>query len=786
MRRSLRYLFVVGAAVVSILLFLLASASENSASFDKHYPWLFGLNALAAVALLILVALLLLRLYKRHKRGMFGSRLTARLVLLFAIIGILPGSVIYMVSVQFVSRSIESWFDVRVESALESGLNLGRSALDSSLSDLAAKARNTALELSDLSDTTQITQLSHLREQGTTLEATIVSGNGSVIASIGTRLGQLVPDLPTPAMLRQARTSRAFAAIESSSDADDAAPKPPAGSSTLPRTTSPADAPATNTATTPGAAEPAGLRLRVVVAIPAPSNGLALRNEARFLQFMQPVPTYLAANAEALRSAYSEYQERSLARSGLRKIYLVTLTLTLLLAIFGAIASAFIIATDLAEPLLLLAEGTKAVAEGDLSPRPIVATSDELGTLTKSFNTMTRQLFDARAAVEQNRNQLENAKAYLESVLANMSAGVMVLDSHFRLVTCNDSVERILHHDFGPSMGTSLSEIPGLQGFADIITGAFSSQNAQSAAIGDTFDERHWQRQIEIPRTLATLDNDSDIALLARGSRLPVASGTGYVVVFDDISDVISAQRSIAWGEVARRLAHEIKNPLTPIQLSAERLQMKLEAKLAPADVAILNKSTTTIVNQVTAMKQMVDDFRDYAKTPPAVLSPLNLNALIAEILDLYIGGDERDIIDTALADDLPMVMGDATQLRQVIHNLLQNAQDAATERANDDRVAEAPLIEVVTEQINYRSSDDQVRAAVRLSISDNGPGFAPKILARAFEPYVTSKPRGTGLGLAMVKKIIDEHGGRIDIQNRADMQGAKISILLLKLAPIN
>ena len=367
-----------------------------------------------------------------------------------------------------------------------------------------------------------------------------------------------------------------------------------------------------------------------------------------------------------------------------------------------------------------------------------------------------------------------------------MSAGVMVLDSQFRLVTCNDSVERILHHDFGPSMGTSLSDIPGLQGFADIITGAFSSQSAQSAAVGDASEQRHWQRQIEIPRTLATLDNDSDIALLARGSRLPVESGTGYVVVFDDISEVISAQRSIAWGEVARRLAHEIKNPLTPIQLSAERLQMKLEAKLGPADVAILNKSTTTIVNQVTAMKQMVDDFRDYAKTPPAVLSPLNLNALISEILDLYIGGDERDIIDTELADDLPLVMGDATQLRQVIHNLLQNAQDAATERVNDARVAEAPHIEVVTEQIKYRSSDDQVRAAVRLSITDNGPGFAPKILARAFEPYVTSKPRGTGLGLAMVKKIIDEHGGRIDIQNQPEMQGAKISILLLKLAPIN
>jgi nitrogen fixation/metabolism regulation signal transduction histidine kinase len=781
----LRYVFVVGAAIVSILLFLLASASENSVFFDRHYAWLFGINAFAALALLALVALLLTRLYQRRKRGEFGSRLTARLVLLFAMVGILPGVVIYTVSVQFVSRSIESWFDIRVESALEAGLNLGRSALDSALSDLVSKARNTALELSDLSDATLITQLSQLRVPGQTLEAIVINGNGGVIASIGTRLGQLVPDLPSATMLRQARTSRAFSVIES--PADVAEPAASAAALATPNN------PNASRSTLPAAAilpsNTNELRLRVVVAIPAPSNAMALQNDPRFLQFLQPVPTYLAANAEALRAAYSEYQERSLARTGLRKIYLITLTLTLLLAIFGAITSAFLIATDLAQPLLLLAEGTKAVAEGDLSPRPMVASTDELGTLMKSFNDMTHQLFDARAAVETNRAELETAKGYLESVLANMSAGVMVLDDQFRLVSCNDSVRRILHHDFAPHMGTALAEISGLHSFADIITSAFSSQNAQTAAVGRETGQRHWQRQIEIPRLANAVDADGDIALLARGSRLPVESGTGYVVVFDDISDVISAQRSIAWGEVARRLAHEIKNPLTPIQLSAERLQMKLEAKLQPADVVILNKSTTTIVNQVTAMKQMVDDFRDYAKTPPAILSSLNLNALITEILELYINGDDRDFIETTLADNLPLVMGDATQLRQVIHNLLQNAQDAALERfhsaSNTDQSA-VPRIDVVTEQINYRGLDNKVRAAVQLSIIDNGTGFPAKILSRAFEPYITSKPRGTGLGLAMVKKIIDEHGGRVDIQNRTDTQGAKISILLLKLAVVD
>jgi nitrogen fixation/metabolism regulation signal transduction histidine kinase len=269
--------------------------------------------------------------------------------------------------------------------------------------------------------------------------------------------------------------------------------------------------------------------------------------------------------------------------------------------------------------------------------------------------------------------------------------------------------------------------------------------------------------------------------LLARGSRLPVGVGSGFIVVFDDISDVISAQRSVAWGEVARRLAHEIKNPLTPIQLSAERLQMKLEGKLEPLDAALLARATTTIVNQVDAMKRMVDDFRDYARTPPAVLEPLDLNALIGEILSLYLAEDATDIIHAALDPALPRVMGDPTQLRQVIHNLLQNAQDALGDKS--DINARPPRIDIATEIIRYTDADGAAGTAVRLAILDNGPGFSPKILARAFEPYVTTKARGTGLGLPMVKKIIDEHGGRIDVQNRPDGSGASVSILLLKLA---
>jgi nitrogen fixation/metabolism regulation signal transduction histidine kinase len=756
--QALRYALVVGGAVVSILLFLLASASNNSGFFDRYYSWLFGLNAAVAAALLVLVVVALGRLYSRYKSGKFGSRLMARLVLLFAAIGILPGLVIFIVSVQFVSHSIESWFNVKIEAALESGLSLGHAALDRALAELGATGQVAAATLAGQDQRNAQAILKRvLQEQTGVQHAMLVGADGRLLAGAADdKRANLAADLPTPEMLKQAAMPGGYARPEGGIERDfrDAgglegdAPNP------------------LDTAT--------GLRLRVVLAVPEPPGA-----QPRFLQLVQSVPVNLASNAEVLRGAYSEYQARFVARVGLRKMYITTLTLTLLLAIFGAVASAFLIATKLAQPLLVLAEGTRAVAEGDLSPRPIVATSDELGTLTQSFNTMTGQLFEARSAVERNRAALQSAKAHLESVLENMSAGVIVLDADFNVVNSNEAVERILQHDVGGHVGRALSEIAGLEAFAGAITRAFSAQSAQSAA-ASARKRTHWQQQIEIPRRLGSAD-DHDITLLARGSRLPVGAGSGFIVVFDDISDVISAQRSIAWGEVARRLAHEIKNPLTPIQLSAERMQMKLGSRLAPADAELLNRGTATIVKQVDAMKRMVDDFRDYAKAPPAMLQPLELNKLIEEILELYLSGDESDIIHTVLAPDLPAVMGDATQLRQVIHNLLQNAQDAMSERAPG---APPARIDVITEAIHYQSAEGGAGTAVRLAILDNGPGFAPKILSRAFEPYVTSKARGTGLGLPMVKKIVDEHGGRIEIQNDGDGTGASVSILLLKLAP--
>ena len=760
MKQALKYGVIVAGAVVSILLFVLASASDNSSFFDRYYSWLLGLNAAVAGALLIFVVVALARLYVRYKSGKFGSRLMARLVLLFAGIGILPGLVIFLVSVRFVSHSIDSWFDVKIEAALQSGLDLGRAALDQALTELGASAEVSSATLAGQQPAeTQAILTRIVAEQDDVISALVVDAGGKLLAAASEdKLANLAADLPTASMLKQAGMPGGYTQSESGVD---------------PNAKDSAGGPA------PNALDAAtGLRLRVLLAVPEPPGAAP-----RYLQLVQSVPVNLATNAEVLHAALNEYKLRFVARSGLRKMYIETLTLTLLLAIFGAVASAFLIASNLAQPLLVLAEGTRAVAEGDLSPRPIVATSDELGTLTQSFNTMTGQLFEARSSVERNRAALQSAKAHLESVLANMSAGVIVLDAEGVVVNSNDAAYRILQVEPG-AMAGPLNRIAGLEHFSNTIARSFSAQSAHVAA--ERRKRAHWQQQIEIPRdaqrkTGGADEQEHDIVLLARGSRLPVGADSGFIVVFDDISDVITAQRSVAWGEVARRLAHEIKNPLTPIQLAAERMQMKLEDSLPPKEAELLRRSTTTIVNQVDAMKRMVDDFRDYAKAPPAVLQPLDLNSLIREILDLYLAGDDSDIIHTALAPTLPAVMGDATQLRQVIHNLLANAQDAMTERADG---LEAPRIDVTTEAIHYQNAVGGEGTAVRLAIVDNGPGFAPRILSRAFEPYVTSKARGTGLGLPMVKKIVDEHGGRIDIQNRHDGTGASVLILLLKLAP--
>ncbi|HYM47776.1 MAG TPA: ATP-binding protein, partial [Burkholderiaceae bacterium] len=507
-------------------------------------------------------------------------------------------------------------------------------------------------------------------------------------------------------------------------------------------------------------------------------GSIAPPNEARFLQLIQPVPPSIAANAEALQTGYRDYQELSLARSGLQTIYGLTLTLTLLLSIFAAIASSVLLASSMTAPLLQVAEGTKAVAEGNYRQVREFRGNDELNLLTQSFNAMTRQLTEARDQVETKQREVENAKTYLERVLANLSAGVVVLNNDFRLVTANHGASRILGHLLMQKTGRPLDELDAA--LAAALATAFAD-HALAASPKDS-----WQQQIEVKRAPTSTKVNATgepLMLLARGSRLPLDDGLGYVVVFDDITQIISAQRALAWGEVARRLAHEIKNPLTPIQLAAERLQMKLIEKLSMSDADVLKRGTSTIVSQVAAMKRMVNDFRDYARVPPARLSPLALNTLVEEVAALYgfeVGGG---VIELSLRPGLPLIDGDATQLRQVIHNLIVNSQDALVGRTDARILVRTELVEI--EEANTKAR------AVRLAVEDNGPGFPANILRRAFEPYVTSKSGGTGLGLAMVKKIVDEHGARIEVVNRGGAGvgaggGAIVTIVFRRLAEVS
>ncbi|GIL06078.1 HAMP domain-containing protein [Betaproteobacteria bacterium PRO7] len=776
--RVLRYGLLGALALGGVLLFLLASASSNTQAFERNYPVLLAINGVIAAILFVLVLALIARLVRRWRQGRFGARLMTRFAVAFALMGVLPGVLIYVVSVQFLSRSIESWFDVRVDRALESGLTLGRAVLEAQLADVTAKARAIALELADVPESQQLQALDRLRERAGIHEALIVTAGGQLIGASGARSADLVPEIPTAANLRQARIQRSFAVIEG----DPLATEPRAGLRTrvivpIPAASAPA------AALSPGSSP--GLRSPLAAGSPPLRPAPPVRVEPRYLQLLQRVPPSVAANAEALQSGYRDYQELSLARSGLRKIYTVTLTLTLLLAVFAAMASGVLLASSMTAPLLQVAEGTKAVAEGDFRPVREYKGSDELNLLTQSFNAMTRQLSEARDAVEARSRELENARAYLERVLTNLSAGVVVLDKDYRLVTANHGASRILGLALTPHVGEPFAAL--VPAMAEQVAGAFADQQL-SASPKDS-----WQQQMQVPRAGAAAGAEP-LALLARGSRLPLDDGPGYVVVFDDITQVISAQRALAWGEVARRLAHEIKNPLTPIQLAAERLQMKLAGALPPERADVLARGVATIVSQVAAMKRMVDDFRDYARVPPAKLAPLDLNALIEEVAALYGVEHGRGAsptgaqIELALGADVPPIEGDATQLRQVIHNLIANALDAlaAPGQTGGGRIVLRTALVSLPERRGERGADDtRAASAVRLSVEDNGPGFPANILRRAFEPYVTTKPSGTGLGLAMVKKIVDEHGARVELVNRTtgSAGGATVIIVFRRLA---
>jgi len=691
---------VTGAALV----YLMSEASANTTAFAQNLNLLLGVSGGLALGLMALIGYQLMLLRRKLKERVFGSKLTLRLMVVFALMALIPGGMVYAISFQFLQRSIESWFDVRVDESLKGGIRLARNALENSLKELALKAETMSVALAS-SQAVEGATLNRLREQHSIEEATLLTSRGKVLAQAGSDPVALLPDLPGANLLRQIRSQQSVRSIEE-----------------IPER---------------------GLYLRVIV----PVNVLTIADDIRVLQVLQRVPTAIAKDAELVTAGDKDYQELLLARVDLKRIFGVTLTLAMLLTLFSALALAFVLSEKLSAPLSALAEATRAIAKGDYSKLNPVKSRDEFGVLTQSFNTMTRQIADATEAMERNQQQLENAKSYLESILSNLTSGVLTFDERLYVKTMNAAANDILAVPAGAFHGLKLSEWPrhvqAAAPFAEIALRHFASSGM-----------RQWEEQMEYRRA------DGQRTLLLRGTRLGRSGESGYVVVFDDITHLLQAQRDAAWGEVARRLAHEIKNPLTPIQLSAERLQLKLKDKLPPHEAEVLTRATGTIVNHVAALKGMVDDFTQYAHASRMNARAITLNDLVREVLVLYEAMGVA--IEARLGEELPQIYADPVMLRQVLHNLFQNAIDALSGVEN-------PRILVST---------SLGTGGVLLTVRDNGTGIAEGVMGRIFEPYVTTKPKGTGLGLAIVKRIVDEHHGRILVEN-VKPHGANVSIVL-------
>ncbi|PUE13800.1 PAS domain-containing sensor histidine kinase [Limnohabitans sp. MMS-10A-160] len=734
-RGTSRWLWGIGVlslAVIGLgLLVLLTQATGTRDRYNQNYEWLVLVNTVVASGLFITILWGAVRLILRLRRGQFGSRLLLKLAAIFGLVGVVPGVLIYVVSYQFVSRSIESWFDVKVEAALIAGLNLGRATLDTLSSDLLKQSRAAASQLSEVSDASAGLSLEKIREQLGVSDAVLWSSSGRILASAGQSRFQIRPERPAPVQFKEARQKGSVEWVEGFDESI-----------------------------------PGGDKGRIKVLVLVPASGMAFDEDQRVLLLTQDLPPTLVNNALEVQAANREYQERALARDGLRRMYIGTLTLSLFMAVLGAILLAFFLGNQLARPLLLLARGMQQVAAGDLTPKLALQGKDELGGLTRSFADMTQQLSDARSAVERSLRQLDAARGNLQTILDNLTAGVMVLDSQGVIQSANPGATRILRVPVAAHEGMPLLTLPMLQKFAQGVAEQFALLRSDKEA----HELDHWQKSFEIHATGQGL-SETAVTLLARGAVLPDGM---RLLVFDDISEIVSAERAQAWGEVARRLAHEIKNPLTPIQLSAERLERKLIGKLDAQDDAVLAKSVKTIVDQVDAMKRLVNEFRDYARLPTAELRPVQLNSLISDLMVLYAHEPSDHVHRATVVAELdptcPPIAGDEQQLRQVIHNLLQNAQDACDARPGLHADA----------RVRVRTEWNAARSRVRMTVTDSGPGFEPNILQRAFEPYVTTKTKGTGLGLAVVKKIVDEHKAKIELSNvvqDGQIKGAQVSL---------
>ena len=693
---------------------LLSRAAGNDELFGDFYSALILLNVIGISLLALMSAFQIWRLIGQFRARVLGSRLTLRFVGTFAVLALIPLAVVYYFAVQFLSRGIDSWFDVQIEQALDDALLLGRSSLESIKLDVVDQLRDDADNIQRAESNFEVFQLlDELRQANDFEEMSLHSMSGEILASSSRDSISLIPDVPDERVIRQLRQGKVYSEIE-----------PIAGG---------------------------GLQLRVAIRM----AGRQVGEIGRVLQVLDPLPLRYSRLAESVESASAEYEKLQYLRRPLTFSFVLTLSLVTLMTLLIALLIAIYLARRLVAPLRDLAEGTQAVAQGDYGKQLPVTSGDELGVLVSSFNRMTQEISSAQTAVRNSQFEAEKQSAYLETVLAHLSAGVMSFDGARQLRTHNAAAERILHTLLGTFVESSIAEmikaLPTVEPLLNMIDQGISD------------DVSEWQKEISINSPLGQQ------TLVCSGTKLSGAeTESGCVVVFDDATALIKAQRDAAWGEVARRLAHEIKNPLTPIQLSAERIRRRYLDKVEKDDREILDRATRTITQQVESMKSMVNAFSDYAQ--PVISRPkrLDINTLIRDITELHIAHLTRIRFLFDLADDLPLVMTDPAGIRQVLNNLIINASDALGDKGGE---------------LKLRTRIDPVKDNLLvLELQDNGPGFPAELLDRIFEPYVTTKTSGSGLGLPISRRIIEENSGTMRAANLP--KGGAVVIIQLPVTP--
>jgi nitrogen fixation/metabolism regulation signal transduction histidine kinase len=684
---SLIALFVV----LVISLHLMSSATQDSSALGGMYSKLLLINSLGSFLLLLLVGANIYWLLRQLKKRVAGSRLTARMAFLFILLALAPSSIVFYYSMQFLQQSIDSWFDVRIDHAMEDALELGQAALDERMRTVLKQTGQIAAALQNIPESMLAITLDGLRGRlDDKSELTLFSREGRVLLSLGYDPENIILDLPGDSVLFQVSPGKPYVGLEPSS----------------------------------------GGRLKIRAVVYVRGDG-----EEYFLQALHPISAHLSELAQTVEEAFIHYRELTYLRSSLKTSFALTLSLVLLLSLLAAIWSAFLSIRSIVMPLRRLAEGTQAVAAGHYEQRLPVNTRDELGFLVESFNVMTARIARARDEAHSSQLEVERHRAYLQTVLGNLSTGIMSFDSQMRLQTSNQAADTILHADLASLHNQFLAVVAERYPHLTELVESIGEQSPK---------EKPWQDDVQFHGAGGRQQ------LLCRGTPLfdPENVWQGAVVVFDDVTALMQAQRRAAWGEVAQRLAHEIKNPLTPIQLSAERLQHKLSRVLtSETDAAMLERSTRTIVQQVEAMKSMVNAFAEYAKPSAVNLQRMDIAQLVTEVIALYPPRSGVDF-DLQLDSGLFFIYADPVRMRQILHNIFKNALEAC----GTDRRCKLQI------RLRHAADDDMVELLVR----DNGPGIPQEQAERLFEPYVTTKSKGTGLGLAIVKKIIEEHGGTI------------------------